>query len=78
MVMGTDEEEAIVVATLPARGQVTEKEQSENQAPPGAVREVLEALRSHYQERLHRRSDDFAATQELQSVERALAALPRE
>jgi hypothetical protein len=75
MVVGSHEQEVIVVATLPDGAQTTDSKDSTTDKSVGAVREVLETLRSHYQERLHRRSDDFAATQELRSVEKALAAL---
>jgi hypothetical protein len=75
MVVGSREEEVIVVATVPDRAQTTDNKYSATDTSVGAVREVLETLRSHYQERLHRRSDDFAATQELRSVEKALGAL---
>jgi hypothetical protein len=40
-------------------------------------RSELEALRSSYLDRLHRASDDFAATEGLRVVERALALAPR-
>jgi hypothetical protein len=40
-------------------------------------RSQLEALRLHYLDRLHRASDDFAATEGLRIVERALALVPR-
>jgi hypothetical protein len=64
-----------MVATVPDRAQTTDNNLSTTGTSAGAVREVLETLRSHYQERLHRRSDDYSATQELRSVEKALAAL---
>jgi hypothetical protein len=38
--------------------------------------DALERLRAHYTERLHERSDDFAATEALRSVNAALAAVP--
>jgi hypothetical protein len=40
-------------------------------------RSQLEALRSSYLDRLHRASDDFAATEGLRVAERALALVPR-
>lgn len=75
MVVGSHEQEVIVVTILPNRAQTTDNRDSTTDKTVGAVRELLETLRSHYQERLHRRSDDFAATQELRSVEKALGAL---
>ena len=69
-------EEAIVVATLPDPERTTDEDPATGRST-AAIREVLELLRAHYQERLHRKSDDFAATQELRSVERALTALAR-
>ena len=40
-------------------------------------REPLEQLRSHFIRRLHRASDDFAATERLRVVEAALSSIPR-
>ena len=65
-----------MVATLPDPARITDEDPPTGRSP-AAIRDVLELLRAHYQERLHRKSDDFAATQELRSVERALAALAR-
>jgi hypothetical protein len=42
----------------------------------GRDRSQLEALRSRYLERLHRASDDFAATEDLRIVEHALVLVP--
>jgi hypothetical protein len=69
--------EAIVVATPTHPTRTAVDEQHATGRSPDSIRELLETLRSHYQERLHRRSDDYAATHELRSIERALAALPR-
>lgn len=38
--------------------------------------DALKRLRSHYIEQLHERSDDFAATEALRSVEATLAEVP--
>ena len=40
-------------------------------------REPLEQLRSHFTRRLHRASDEFAATEGLRVVEAALSSIPR-
>ena len=69
-----------MVATLPERARVHEVGDSatgRTGQTPATMREALEEMRSHYLVRLHRRSDDFAATEGLRSVERALATIPR-
>lgn len=42
----------------------------------GSDRQALKELQDHYVQRLHARSDDFAATEALWTVEEALALLP--
>jgi hypothetical protein len=44
----------------------------------GDDRDALEALRTEFQARIARRSDDFDATRGLRAAERALAGIPRE
>jgi hypothetical protein len=46
--------------------------------PAGTRREALEHERAEFQARLHRRSDDFAATEGLRAVELALRLAPRD
>lgn len=43
----------------------------------GGRRKLLERLRSRFLRRLHRTSDDFAATEGLRVVEAALSLMPR-
>jgi hypothetical protein len=66
----------LVVATLHEQARVEEEDLATGPTP-ATMREALEEMRSHYLDRLHRRSDDFAATEGLRSVERALSAIPR-
>lgn len=65
-----------MVATVPDRARVEAADTATEQSP-ATMREALEEMRSHYLDRLHRRSDDFAATEGLRAVERALATIPR-
>lgn len=42
----------------------------------GSDRQALEEVQHHYLQRLHARSDDFAAAEALRTVEEAIALLP--
>jgi hypothetical protein len=68
-----------VIEALPADDDPDAERRAQAEAlvqASGGDASTLDRLRSCYLERLHRASDDFAATEALRVVERALLAMP--
>src|SRR5690242_12019440 len=65
-------------STPPRRSVVTREHTDAFLVRAARDRSALERLRADYLDRLHRASDDFAATEGLRNADRALATFPRE